>query len=125
MKVIDLLVKIANREEVPKKIKYRKDIYLYNSQYENYYLESKSVCGLHSLFNILCTDGDLNDEIEIIEEVEKPREIEQIMTKKDKYNNINELSQEVFKAFETIDELVNAVNYLLKKEELSEPNNNI
>ncbi len=78
IKVIDLLNLIANKEKMPKKIKYRKNIYIYNTQYEIYYLENRDVCGLHSLFNVLCTDGDLNDEVEIIDEIEKPKEIKEV-----------------------------------------------
>lgn len=74
MKVIDLLNKITNNEEVPKKIKYNKKIYEY-SQKDNRYHNVQGGLDLSSIF------GDynfnyLNDEIEIIEE--KPKKIEKL-----------------------------------------------
>ena len=67
MKVIDLLNKIANGEEVPKKIKYRNDDFIYlDGDYSN--------LNTHEYFSecFLFVDN-LNDEVEIIEE---DREIE-------------------------------------------------
>ena len=61
MKVIDLLNKIANGEEVPKEIKYEYHRYLYNESFHNYY---QVMSGGNLLrFSI----QDLNDEVEIIE----------------------------------------------------------
>ena len=61
MKVIDLLNKIANGEEVPNKLKIKK--WEYNS--EDMDLE-------YELFErLLEGDADLNDEVEIIEEEKK------------------------------------------------------
>jgi hypothetical protein len=73
MKVIDLLNKIANGEEAPKKIKYDNTIYEYNEQYDyknelqiNYYSVDKG----EDFFNeVYCFS--LNDEVEIIEENKK------------------------------------------------------
>lgn len=68
MKVIDLLNKIANGEEVPKKIKiYRITFELeYDEETEsNYYMSS--IDG--ELLNVICASvKELNEEIEIIEE---------------------------------------------------------
>ena len=67
MKVIDLSNTIANGEEVPKKIKYDDEEFVftgYNSASKNYNNE------LEDLFEVL--DGSmLNDEVEIIEEEKK------------------------------------------------------
>ena len=73
MKIIDLLNKLANSEEVPKKIKYCDEIFQftgYNSASKNYQNE------LEDLFEVL--DGSiLNDEIEILEEQKKiPEKLE-------------------------------------------------
>ena len=68
MKIIDLLNKIANGEEVPKKLKYDDDIYEYDYNEKNYayfFIDHYSY-----LFN-----GDimqiLDDEVEILEEEKK------------------------------------------------------
>ena len=64
MKVIDLLNKIANGEEVPDKIKHGE--YIYKTRLDGYYK-------LVTEDNIYCLDvvQCLNDEIEIIEENNK------------------------------------------------------
>ena len=73
MKVIDLLNKIAKGEEVPKKIKYKCDIYIIGEDVCNkdvkYINEKKDVDGYTKyLFQDWILDVILNDEIEIIEE---------------------------------------------------------
>lgn len=67
IKIIDLLNKIANGEEVPKKIKYRNWLYEFNKNYNDY------LCQYDSL---LYRENDdvrqfLNDEVEILEEEKK------------------------------------------------------
>ena len=69
MKVIDLLNKIANGEEVPKKIQYRG--YIYELEEGLYYREDGENKTLRSAFNYLYLERCLNDEIEIIEEDKK------------------------------------------------------
>lgn len=66
MKVIELLIKIANGEEVPKKIRYEgKDMFwcepckIYEVD-----VEQKELCGT-DLYSIL---DNLNDEVEVIED---------------------------------------------------------
>ena len=70
MKVIDLLNKIANGEEVPRKIKsYQGQIYLYEDDGEYVCLETQDLLFDFPGFRQL---GDyLNDEVEIIEEDKK------------------------------------------------------
>ena len=78
MKIIDLLNKIANGEEVPKKIKYKGHIYQY--QYKdikeaniiNYYHSEETH---HHLIDGGWHDIRLNDEVEIIEEEKKILEL--------------------------------------------------
>ena len=77
MKIIDLLNKIANGEDVPKEIKYRDVIFRYDC-YNQCYIQ-KNYDKYNDLFMQLSDHKgtDLNYEIEIIEEETKP------LTKKD------------------------------------------
>lgn len=84
MKVIDLLNKIANGEEVPKKILYKydyKDFHKeyrlkWNIKYKGYYTTNDKTPITHLLADNL---WNLNDEVEIIEDKQEPKPI----TKKD------------------------------------------
>ena len=106
MKVIDLLNKIANGEEVPKKIKYQfktfelsdNEVYLRTDKVKDYDYGWKTL-----LQYIL--ECDLNDEVEIIEEDKK---IEKISVKTNNHN--------VRKVANKINELIKAVNELNKNE---------
>lgn len=75
MKIIDLLNKIANGEEVPKKIKYDDDIYIHVDNYCYYCQETNEILSQ----NIYAEFSRLNDEVEIIEE---EKEIEKKIEKK-------------------------------------------
>lgn len=70
MKVIDLLNKIANGEEVPKKIKYNDLIYVAKGNgiedFVDYCNDEDEWC-----FNHYVRYENLNDEVEIIEEEKK------------------------------------------------------
>lgn len=80
MKVIDLLVKIANREEVPKKIKYQDEIWEYkeyNSDYKN-----EDIYLFEHLFKWFNTKYFINYGVEIIEEDKK---IEKIKSNGDEF----------------------------------------
>lgn len=80
IKIIDLLLKIANNEEVPEKIKWEDTIYVY-SKYDKDYLEFPiSVDEYKGLFNMkdsILTQY-LNDEVEIIKD--SPKTLEDILT---------------------------------------------
>ena len=84
IKIIDLLVKIANGEEVPKKIKYRDRIWEYTTTvigkgyqyYNDFYQE------WITLQNQVYLEEVLNDEVEIIEE---PKKIEKIKSNGDEF----------------------------------------
>ena len=71
IKIIDLLNKIANGEEVPKKIKYEKDTYIHIDNY-CYYCEDTNLILSDRIF---AEYSKLTDEVEIIEE---PKKIEKI-----------------------------------------------
>lgn len=84
MKVIDLLDKIANGEEVPKKVKYKNKIYEWK-EYDTCYGKIWTKKGWKKEFGYVAEENrtyfylkhcyqDLNDEVEIIEE--EPRNIE-------------------------------------------------
>lgn len=66
IKMIDLLNKIANNEEVPKKIRYFGQIYEYSEEMKFYYQNR------FSMYRDFYAEGNcLNDEVEIIEEDKK------------------------------------------------------
>ena len=70
MKIIDLLNKIANREEVPKKIRYNSVIMKYNEDmkdYERYYGD----LFFRYLGRCSVLSERLNDEVEILDEEDK------------------------------------------------------
>lgn len=77
MKIIDLLNKIANNEEVPEKIKWEDIIYAY-SDYDKDYLEfpfsDEEYRGLFCMKDSILTQF-LNDEVEIIEEKKIPEKL--------------------------------------------------
>lgn len=110
MKIIDLLNKIANGEEVPKKIKYREIIWTFE---ENTYLRTdlspnfndsfrKYLLGFYN-FNIL------NDEVEILEEEKK-------IPKKIKVPEIDDIKNErICFAEYKINEIIDYLDYLKSK----------
>ena len=73
MKLIDLLNKIANGEEVPKKIKFQNVIYEYDRNKKEYIHEIKKFCAETLLFNVMCChyiNEILEAEVEVIEDEE-------------------------------------------------------
>lgn len=103
MKIIDLLNKIANGEEVPKKIKWQGQIYEYSRNDRFYYQNS------WSMYRDFYTEGNcLNDEVEIIEE---PKTIEHCL-KSDRFLR-NEDEIEYLRT--KIDELIDEINNLKEK----------
>lgn len=78
IKVIDLFNKIANGEEVPKKLRYNFKTYFYDSETQDY-CDWDNTYGLFSdyLENNYGLSNCLNDEIEILEEEKKiPEKLE-------------------------------------------------
>lgn len=71
MKLIDLLNKIANGEEVPKKIKYENDIYILTDNY-CYYSDETNLILSDRLY---AEQSRLNDEIEILDNLEEEKKI--------------------------------------------------
>lgn len=115
IKIIDLLSKIANGEEVPKRIKFKNIIYKFNESCHQYYEEGK-----RSYFsNKLKYDGNiewefyedyLNDEVEIIEDKEdiNIQDIKEIDV--ELFNNQSDLEHK-------INDLIKAVKHLEKTKE--------
>lgn len=71
MKIIDLLNKIANREEVPKKIEYEGEIYEFNKNIHGYWGGKNKDC-----FRAMVNWRYLNNEVEILEEKKIPEKLE-------------------------------------------------
>ena len=73
MKIIDLLNKIANSEEVPNKIKYRNKIWEYTSTVKGkgYQYYSILYSEWRTLQNLVYLEECLNDEVEIFGEPKK------------------------------------------------------
>ncbi len=106
IKIIDLLNKIANKEELPKKIKYH-DV-IYNLNENNEYISNRSL----SIFMMNIYEVNLNDEVELLEEIDI-QEIKELdlcklyfrdgteLIYKLMYNKINEIIRVVNKMQET------------------------
>lgn len=78
MTVIQLLNKIANGEEVPKKISYKGDYYYYAGMgsYENYELDDTSLLQAIDYRVSTTLNDEVEDEDEIIEEDKRIKKIE-------------------------------------------------
>lgn len=109
MKVIDLLNKIANGEELPKKIKYNNKIYSAKGNaienFVDYCSEEDEWC-----FNHYVRYENLNDEVEIIEEENKIPEKLSVLQFSDlidmsKEELIETIKEQRFKINEIIDYL--------------------
>ena len=108
MKIIELLDKIANGEEVPKKIRYCMTNFKYDT-YTNEYLsiEDETNNGNISIFKYIFTPN-LNDEVEILEEEKKiPEKLGLTYLKDDDRNNI----------IDKINEIIDCLHYLKSKGE--------
>jgi tRNA G46 methylase TrmB len=105
MKVIDLLNKIANVEEVPKKIKYEGDIYIHTDNYCYFCKETNKILSQ----NIYAEFSRLNDEIEIIEDTPKEdKKIEKMEFCYEVSDKIQNANNERFKDF--INEIIDKLN---------------
>ena len=102
MKIIELLNKIANGEEVPKKIKYKNIEYEYEDI--GYYNKQRGY-----LFDGYYVDGILNDEVEILDKENKIEKLS-ILTFSDLMNMEKEdlvvvIKEQRFKINKLIDEV--------------------
>ena len=107
IKIIDLFNKIANNEEVPKKIRYFCQIYEYSENMKFYYQNG------FSMYRDFFTEGNcLNDEVEIIEEDKK---IEKLSIICDGFND-SYYDTCLVKIAQKVDEIIDAVNKLEESE---------
>lgn len=124
MKIIDLLVKRANGEEMPKKIKYRDRIWEYTSTVKGkgYQYYSKGYEEWKTLQNQVYLEECLNEEAEIIEEDKKIKMLEPVrgsdltdLTSKDvvlKNNALIELCKTLNNINNKVNELICEANKL-------------
>lgn len=133
MKVIDLLNKIANGEEVPQKIKVGNKIYNYETfnigKGDNYFTaEWGEVKGYRinydgTYYYLEIRDYNLNDEVEILEEEKKIPEKLKIEQDGQTYNNFYIVNQNGTKCYLTkhskmiVETLNQVIDYLKSKGE--------
>lgn len=106
MKIIDIFNKIANDEEVPKKVKFNDEIYTYKPEWKDY-ADEDTHYGLFvdTISNTYQITKMLNEEIEIIEEDKK---IEKLVIK-----SIED--SEHFDMKEKINEIIDKIEKLEEK----------
>ena len=113
MKIIDLLNKIANGEEVPDKIVWDYNIYVFNDSTRQYYMGDNKNCINTDTENSLRYDlynfDMLNEEVEIIEEEKKLPEKLGKIEDNDGYIDQND----IIKIGKKVDEII---DYLKSKE---------
>ncbi len=112
MKIIDLLNKIANNEELPKKIKYDDVIWDYDYIIGDYINEDKVKALIESLFWGNSTFSFINEEVEIIEENKNIEKIT-IREKTIGFPNGEWTARNMDKAFaHKINEIIDEINKL-------------
>ena len=100
MKIIDLLNKINNNEEVPDEIKFNDTIFKYNKEQKEYSYRKDNGFYETLLYKVMTThfiDVLLRTEVEVIEENKEIEELVDAYTSPDVLNKINELVQTVNK----------------------------
>ena len=109
IKIIDLMQKCANKENIPERILYKNTAFVLNDC-KCYYNEEKDE---RLLDYIIPTFSNLNEEVEILEDnTEEIEELDEWITKRN-----GEVTQQEGKRLEMcykIDELVKAVNQIRK-----------
>ena len=112
MKIIDLLNKIANGEEVPEKFKFAGQTF----EKQGSYIEDEDG---DSIFDSMCTDfSNINGEVEIIEEEKKiPEKLEYIVTDENGEFSINGFTFDYEQKMQIIDTLNQVIDYLQSKGE--------
>lgn len=116
MKIIDLLNKIANGEEVPQKIEYDGIEFIFDKNYRRYVYDDGGTLG-----EFVALDVCLNAEVEIIEEEPEEKEIKKItsisvpMIMNDREKNIKNITETLETYWFSINKLIDAVNKLRKE----------
>ena len=118
MKVIDLLNKINNNEEIPEKIKFDDTIFKYDKRQKEYnhkkdngYYETL----LYRVMNTHFIDVLLKAEVEVIEENKGIKELNKISYDEFKYTDNKHRFDLTNIEYDKINELVRAVNKLNKE----------
>lgn len=119
MKIIDLLNRIANGEEVPKKFRYDNNIFVYDEEDKDYIYSNGNVSFFTDYFTDIYHLEDvlmiLNDEVEIIEdEFIDIKEIEN-KCKRNKILTEDESKENIVRNFNM---LANKINDLIKNQHL-------
>ena len=114
IKIIDLLNKIANNEEVPKKIKYKNNVYyLGKNMVDLHTYQTEGSNTTRKLSLIIDNEYlNLNDYVEIIEEPKKIEKIEKPTKDEYLYSNGKELYENDMKVYDKINELIDEINNL-------------
>ena len=112
IKIIDLLNKIANGEEVPKKIKFENDIYIHIDNY-CYHCEETNLILSDRIF---AEYSKLNDYVEIIEEPKKIEKIEKPTQDEYLYSTGKELYENDMKVYDKVNELIDEINNLKEED---------
>ena len=118
IKVIDLINKIDNKEELPQKVKFEKEIYEYDKKRKDYINKYDDWTSQTLLYRVMSThfiSELLECEVEIIED-EEDIDIQRIEIIRDYRTSEDDLYNDNFEDFRgTINELVQAVKQLDKK----------
>ena len=107
MKIIDLLNKIANEEELPKKIKYNNEIFTIREEKDDYANQN------HWFTDRFCL-LDLNEEVEMIEEDKKIEKlnVERTAQRQDRCDEItiDYLKADIITIMYKINEIIDYIN---------------
>ena len=122
MKVIDLLNKIAKGEALPKRIKYKCDIYIIGEDKCNkdvrYIAENKDDDGYTNtkyLFQDWILDVILNDEVEIIEEDKELNKFDSYICNVGAVNNFEDVEKYIHTLFEQQAQLIENQKIIIAK----------
>ena len=122
MKIIDLLNKIANGEEVPKKIKYEDEKFVFSDKTHQYYVGDNSndinTYYNNSLKERLYDFIYLNDEVEILEEEKKiPEKIrhDACWIYDDETNQLEKITLKDDLILNKLDDIIDYLDYLKSK----------
>lgn len=117
MKIIDLLNKIANGEEVPRIIKYDLQTYYFrNYDYKEYDIEKDFIDEQTSFIEDKFDFYKINDKVEILEEEKKiPEKLN--YKYRNMYGHISQHKQSEIDIINTLNEVIDYLDYLKSKGE--------
>ena len=108
IKIIDLLNKIANGEQVPEKIKYENKIWEYDANSNDY--KGEDIWLFEKLFDYIKTIEFINDKVEIIEDSKK---IEKMECDVESWFTPSQADIDIIKK---VNELIDEINKLKEKD---------